>query len=291
MGNKTMMNSTVMAWVASGLLSLGVALFALEGANIKPLVAPRGGRRGQMRSRARNEGGFRAVEKLLLYAGGVVRDLLQLVRSAPFGRSGLGKWLKRSEEWQRRQLIWAGEPLGLHSFEVFALSAFLFGIGFAVASNAGEGGRVWAIPVAVVCAALPNIRLQSLAHERFAEMSRRLPAVIDLIALAMNAGSDFPGAIRRVTAGQRGVIADELGYLVHSLDLGISRSTALLEKKGASVTEALAQQARSSRQRRSIRAEEAAARAGTLLLMPMMLLMCCVMILLVAPLMLSGAGI
>jgi tight adherence protein C len=125
----------------------------------------------------------------------------------------------------------------------------------------------------------------------------------------MNAGSDFPGAIRRVIKGQTGVVTEELEHLLRSLDLGITRHGALLalqermpveevrdlvraillaEKKGSSVREALAQQASSSRQRRSVRAEEAAARAGLLLLFPLMLLMACVMIMLIGPLMVSG---
>jgi tight adherence protein C len=94
-----------------------------------------------------------------------------------------------------------------------------------------------------------------------------------------------------------------------ALDLGMTRKSALLafeercpvdevrdlvravimaEQKGASVASALVQQARSSRQRRSVRAEEAAARAGVMLILPLMLLMGSILLILVGPLVCQG---
>src|SRR5690606_32179157 len=123
------------------------------------------------------------------------------------------------------------------------------------------------------------------------EMTRDLPAAIDLMAMAMGAGSDFVAATRGVVEGQDGVVADELGQVLGALDLGITRASALVglreriptadvrdlvravllaERKGTPLSDVLNQQARLSRQRRSERAEEAAAKAAVWMLFPMM---------------------
>jgi tight adherence protein C len=169
----------------------------------------------------------------------------------------------------------------------------------------------WVLPGALLGGAILPIRMQSLVAARFLEAGRELPALIDLAALSMSAGSDLPAAVRRVIAGRSGVVAEELGYFLRSLELGITRQAALFslrdrlpvqevrdlvraimmaERKGTSISDALSQQARSGRQKRSIRAEEAAARAGVLLLVPIMLLMGCVVVLIMGPLMLSQSA-
>jgi tight adherence protein C len=158
----------------------------------------------------------------------------------------------------------------------------------------------------------PTVRLQSVSQTRFVAMSRQLPGVIDLMAMAMNAGSDFPGAMRRVVEGRKGVVAEELGQVLLALDLGITRTSALIalrervpvsdvkdlvrvvllaDKKGSPLTEALSQQAKTSRMRRSVRAEEAAARAAVWMLVPLMLLMVCILILVLGPMMCTGVGL
>lgn len=221
---------------------------------------------------------------------------------------------RRLEAFERKLLIGAGEPWGLDRHEALALSVLSAILGAFLGALGGRetNTTAWILPGAVVGAGLVQFRLQALRAERFSEMSRELPATIDLISLAMNAGSDFPGAIRRVIKGQKGVVTEELEHMLRALDLGITRQGALLslqervpveevrdlvraillaEKKGSCVRDALAQQASSSRQRRSVRAEEAAARAGLLLLFPLMLLMGCIMILLIGPLMVSGVSL
>ncbi len=169
---------------------------------------------------------------------------------------------------------------------------------------------VWTFPCVVLGASFLSIRLHSLAVERMLKIAHELPAVVELTALAMNAGSDLPGALRKIAVRTTGVIHDELEQVLLALDMGMTRRAALealeercpvpevqdlvrtvvmAEQKGASVAKALMQQAQTSRQRRSVRAEEAAARAGVKMLFPLMLLMGSVILLLVGPLLCRGS--
>lgn len=288
----------------AGALARAVILFA----RIVPLALPHGGIRGERRRRALQSAVFRCLDPLLRRSGSGLRGLLrELSRSRP----GLKGLIVRWESETRRLLVRAGETAGLDRYEVMVLNLVFALVGAFIGYQFGRDSStlLWVVPGALFGAVLPHARLQSARNERFSEMGRELPSAIDLIALAMNAGCDFPGAIRRVIDGQEGVVAQELGEVLRSLELGITRGAALLalreripilevrdlvravllaERKGASVTEALQQQARASRQRRSVRAEEAAARAGVLMLLPLMLLMCCVLILLMGPLAVAG---
>lgn len=291
-------------------LAAPVALAARSLALTEPLELPRGGTRGHRRALALESSLFAFFDPALRRAGALVRALMKTVSSFQFTKAPA----RRLDVFEQSLLIGAGEPWGLDRYEALALSAGCAVIGASLGAFFGQeaSSTAWIVPGAVVGAGLVQFRLQSLRTERFSEMSRELPATIDLISLAMNAGADFPGAIRRVIKGQSGVVTEELEHVLRSLDLGITRQGALLalrermpveevrdlvraillaEKKGSSVREALSQQASASRQRRSVRAEEAAARAGLLLLFPLMLLMGCIMILLVGPLMVSGVSL
>lgn len=295
--------------LASGMLmSFALARLMRLAFQTPTLTFPQGGNRGERRRAACRSSFFRMLDPILRGVGHWVKASLTLLRNR---FPSLGVRIAKWEEQQKMLLICAGEPLGLERHEAIALSVLLgiFGAAAGLILGRSSGTLVWVLPGALFLASLPNARFQSIRNDRFSEMGRELPTAIDLIALAMNAGCDFPGAIRRVIEGQRGVVADELRQVLRSLELGITRSAALLalreripiqevrdlvravllaEKKGASVTEALIQQARASRQRRSVRAEEAAARAGVLMLFPLMLLMICILIMIVGPIVSAG---
>lgn len=293
---------------SSVLLALSMTGFVIALDQVPSLSPVEGGTRGKQRKRAMRVPLFAALEPLLRRLGGIVRLALSRLR---LRGAKVRKWVDAFENAQRRQLIWAGEPLGLDRYELMGICACTGIFGACVAAALSDGSLVWVFPAGVIAAALPSFRLQSMASERFVEAAHELPAVIDLMALAMSAGADLPGALRRVTEGKRGVVAEELGYLLHCLDLGITRSAALLalrdrlpvqevrdfvraivmaEKKGTSIADALVQQARVGRQRRSVRAEESAARAGVLLLVPLMLLMACILIMMIGPLLSTEMG-
>jgi tight adherence protein C len=138
-------------------------------------------------------------------------------------------------------------------------------------------------------------------------ISRRLPYAIDLLALGMGAGLDFPGAVRQVvekSGSPDQPVVEEFTLMLQSLQLGRTRQQALeefaaraptesviefvgsvvqAEMRGNPVADVLRIQAEVSRRKRSVRAEEAATKAGVKMIMPLVLVFIAILLLIVAP--------
>ncbi len=208
------------------------------------------------------------------------------------------------------KLVTAGHPLGLDVNEYLAFNAL------SIASGLIMGGSIAALSVgsagsgavlgAIFGAAIPWFKLDEAARRRIRAICRRLPHAIDLASLAMQAGVDFPGALRQVTdrMGKREPLRFELHHILRKLNLGHSRKAALgdlsarvpdpairqfvaavvqAEKQGTPLAKVLSVQAGVMRTRRSQSAEQAAARAAVLILGPLMLIFACVFVILLGP--------
>jgi tight adherence protein C len=145
------------------------------------------------------------------------------------------------------------------------------------------------------------MQISGVAQERLKNVGRGLPYVIDLMALSMGAGLDFPGAVRQVvekSSNPDDPLVEEFTLILQTMNLGRTRKEALqefarrapvetvtefvnslvqAEDRGNPVAEVLAIQATVSRTRRSVRAEEAAAKAGVQMVGPLMLVFFCIM--------------
>jgi tight adherence protein C len=257
--------------------------------------------------------GRRAVRRQLWRASGPPSRAIDIsLRYLGALGQALVPW--RSERlltWQERQLRLAGSPLGLEAGEVLVMSAVGATLGAAVGGLGPFPGGAF-LGTAAVGAILPQARLQALEAERLKAAAREMPRTMDLLALCMSAGMDLAGALREVSGGDSGVIAEELRYLLSTLEMGVTRKRALedfqirlpaeevrefvraviqAEAKGASVRDALVQQASMSRHRRSVRAEELAARAAVLLIGPMMMLVVAMLLLIIGPMVIGGIGL
>lgn len=212
-----------------------------------------------------------------------------------------------------RMLSLAGGWLGITPDEFVALSLTSAGCGVAVGSVVGVAVDVPALAIlcAILGAALPYLAILSETQRRQRQVSRGLPYVLDLLALAMSAGKDFPGAIREVinkSSDPDDAMVEELGVMLRELQLGQTRRTALrslvervpldcmrefanaiiqAEERGNPVAAVLQIQAGTSRQRRSLRAEEGAAKAGVAMVAPLFLLFFAVMLILMGPIVLK----
>ncbi len=209
-----------------------------------------------------------------------------------------------------KQIALAGDYMGMTADEYLALSILASLGGGAAGALAGYmldmGGLTVLIGV-MLGAAGPYMQISGVAQERLKGVSRGLPYVIDLMALAMGAGLDFPGAVRQVvdkSSNPDDPIVEEFTLILQTLNLGRTRKDALqefakrcpvdavtefvnalvqAEERGNPVAEVLSIQAAVSRTRRSVRAEEMAAKAGVKLVGPLMLVFFCVMGLLLGP--------
>ena len=209
-----------------------------------------------------------------------------------------------------RQIRMAGSYLGLLAEELVALSIVCATAGLLAGSLANlvvKIGPVFVVAVGAFGAVTPFLTVSSFAGERSKAIGRRLPSAIDLLALSMSAGLDFPNALRQVvekSGTPNDPLVEELSLILQSLQLGRTRRQALeefaerspidavcefvnsviqAELRGNPLAEVLRIQAEISRQRRTVVAEEAAAKAGVSMLMPLVLVFVAILILIAGP--------
>ena len=285
------------------LLLLAAGIFGLVSlaAAVPIPPAPRLGHRGAERRRALDVGGgFALAEPVVRFLAGVIA-LLPLER------------LRRHQE---RELRRADHYLGLTPDEYSALAIVsALALAGSVAAIARMAGRsiVLAVPAGLFGLLLPTLQVQEVVRTRAKEISRGLPHAIEIAAMCMGAGLDFPSAVRLIAVPSAGgrALAREFAQVLEELELGHTRRQALqgfaervpvtavqdlvsaiiqAEQKGNPLAKVIQVQGRMLNMRRSVAAEEAAARAGVLMLAPMMLLVGCIVLLLLGPFLVKGIG-
>ena len=286
--------------LASAGLAIGMVVYIIAGTSSK--VAGRLGLRGLKRQKVLEKSdGWQNFEPFVRWLGVRVSGLV-------------------SDELRTKidvQIALAGDYLGLTADEFVALS-ILSGIGglgagwlFGVIGGVDE---LAIVPFGLVGGALPYLQVTGAAQERLKDIGRGLPYVIDLMAMAMSAGLDFPAAVRQVidkSSNPNDPLVEEFMLILQTLHLGRTRKDALqefarrvpnetviefvgaivqAEERGNPVADVLQIQATSSRQRRTVRAEEMAAKAGVKIVGPLMLVFGCIMGLILAPALMNISG-
>jgi tight adherence protein C len=284
---------------AAGMVFFSLAIASYSVASAPTRVASRLGLRGLKRQRAlQSNDGWAAIEPLVRWLGVRVSGI-----PSDEQRAALDK-----------QISLAGDFLGLTAEEYLALYILSGFGGGAVGLAAGyflDMAVLLGIVGLVIGAVAPYMIVSGEAQERIKNISRGLPYVIDLMALAMGAGLDFPGAVRQVvdkSSNPEDPLVEEFTLILQTLNLGRTRKDALVmfaerapaasvsefvnalvqaEERGNPVAEVLLIQAGTSRTRRSVRAEELAAKAGVKMTGPLMLIFLAVLALIVAPAMMN----
>lgn len=291
------MATTLLKGLFIGGAGLASTLFAFGLASAPSRPANRFGVRGLKRQRALRESPFAMIEPLVRWLGARVSGLIP----------------DRYYESLDRQIVLAGEYLGLTP-EEYVASTILGGlIGMSLGgAYMMTGGTPAGVFVFMASGALATYIFVGRETERRArDIGRGLPYVIDLLALSMSAGLDFPGAVRQVvlrSTDRVDRLTEELERILQELSLGHTRRVALenfgdraggvaatefvasvvqSEARGNPLAETLAIQAQVSRQRRSMRAEENTARSATMIYLPLALLMVSILILIGGPLVLK----
>ncbi len=209
----------------------------------------------------------------------------------------------KSEKYRKkiRQLIKVGglsselnedEFIGLQIFLGFAMPVFLLimnfslDLGFSPAAVIGLG---------FIGFFMPEMHCKGSKKNRELSVRIDMPFFIDLLALSVEAGLDFFGAIQKIVdkaEGQNSVLAEELKIVLKDIKIGSSKADALkelaarldmqemtsfvavlidAEATGASISQVLKDQSVQMRMERFVRAEKAGARASQLILIPLML--------------------
>lgn len=286
------------SFLISGALAIAVYFLALFPAPLAPSLGYRGVKR---RNLVKSNRAFAFIEPIMRLLAGWISGL------------HLGALRDRVDAF----LLRSGDCLGITADEHLALSAlssllFLI-IGF-LFSHFTRSDLTFPFLGWLLGAALPSLQIRSITRDRFKEIDRNLPSAIDLAALCMSAGLDFPGAISLIARGREdpaGAVEEELGRILQELEVGHTRKQSLenlsqraptesvrafvaaviqAEQKGNPLGETLRVQAQMLRMRRSVAAEESATRAGVLMMMPLLLLVCCVLLVLLGPFIVNGIG-
>jgi len=210
----------------------------------------------------------------------------------------------------RRSLTHAGDYLGLSEDELLAsciLSGAVAGLGTWLVCN--HTTLPWELSIVAlgIGTLAPWLRVLSVARIRARRVGRALPGAVDLAAMCMSAGLDFPGSLRRIVdsaADSNDPVIEEFARVLQELDLGHTRKSALeglaarvpsdqvrefvnsvvqAEEKGSPLSSVLTIQAQTQRLRRSIAAEETASGAALMLLGPTTLIFLCIIALLLGP--------
>ena len=204
---------------------------------------------------------------------------------------------KTRDKWDKN-LTYAGDFMGVTVDEYLAMLVLSGLAGAAIGGVVAflDGRFLFLVPVlCVVGVSIPHMVVDNARVERFRAINRGLPYAIDLMALSMSAGLDFPGALSQVVhkAKANEALKDELGYILQQFHLGRTRAQVLkelsarvpieavsefvhallqAEERGTPVANALEIQASTARVRRANLAETAASDMRGKMVLPTMMI-------------------
>ncbi len=136
----------------------------------------------------------------------------------------------------------------------------------------------------------PDVLLNRKIADRQKEISRKLPDVLDLLVISVEAGLGFEQALDRTCTAVPGALSDEFRRMLHEIRIGSSRADALramadrtsvpelrtfilamlqADTFGVSISKLLRAQADDMRIRRRLRAQEQAQKAPVKMLFPL----------------------
>lgn len=145
---------------------------------------------------------------------------------------------RRRADQLRHRLLIAGvsAKVGPEEFVVLqgigAGAGVLFGLLAAQAAGYHGFGAVRMVAITVAMGVFgPVAWLRRKQDERQASIKRELPDVLDLLAISVEAGVGFEGAIEVVTRHFDGPLATEFGRMLQEMELGLPRREALQNLK------------------------------------------------------------
>jgi tight adherence protein C len=180
----------------------------------------------------------------------------------------------------------------LASKAIVGFIGFVGGQIFAQASGQASRGILLGLAMAVVGFMVPDVILTFRMRTRKEILRSELPDALDLLAVSVEAGMGFDGAISKLTEHMDGPLADEFALALGEMRIGESRTNALTkmmkrvnttefsafvraiiqaDQIGISLGRILKVQAADTRTRRQLAAEERAMKAPIKMLFPTVL--------------------
>ena len=119
----------------------------------------------------------------------------------------------------------AGEQLAI---QIAAAVAATLLVPLLPAGTPVSGGIAWLLFPAMGFMA-PAARLKGAIKQREEAIFKDLPDIVDMLAIAVEAGSGFESALAIVCQNFKSPLTDELGTALHEMELGLPRKAALQE--------------------------------------------------------------
>ena len=145
---------------------------------------------------------------------------------------------RRRAERLRHRLLVAGVSVKVGPEEFLVMQGIGLGAGLLlglllakVSGYSGFGMLRLVVLLAGIGLYAPVVWLRRKQDERQASIRRELPDVLDLLAISVEAGVGFEGAIEVVTRHFQGPLADEFGRTLQEMELGLPRKEALQNLK------------------------------------------------------------
>jgi tight adherence protein C len=275
--------------------AIGLTFFAvvLGGIAVQDVIAERRRPLEQLRRQVRPMTTNLREEDLILPLG--ERMFAPLVSRL----GGIARRLTPDDLQQRisKKLVLAGNPAGWDADKVAAFKVIGLGggiaFGFVLARLAGLAGSMSVISTALLGAigfSFPGVLLSRAVAKRQLAIRRALPDSMDLLTISVEAGLGFDAALMQVTRNVPGPLSQEIGRMLHEMQLGVSRADAFRQLAartevdeikgfvlamiqadvyGVSVSKVLRAQAQDLRVKRRQRAEHKAMQVPVKLLLPM----------------------
>ncbi len=197
-----------------------------------------------------------------------------------------------------KQLLMAGNPMGLGPREFYGISMALTFLGLYLAFVLFRRGTsmvnlLLCILVLILFYAGPKVWLHYLVTSRQKRVLRGLPDALDMLSVCATAGLGFDQSLQRVSEYWDTPIGHEFGRVINEMEMGLTRRDALrnladrvdireissfvaliiqTEQLGMSISDTLHAQAEQMRIERRHRAQEQAQKAPIKMLIPMALL-------------------
>ena len=136
----------------------------------------------------------------------------------------------------------------------------------------------------------PDIMVNRLMEDRQKEIARKLPDILDLLVISVEAGLGFEQALDRTCTAVPGALSDEFRRMLHEIRIGATRADALramadrsdvaelrafilamlqADTFGVSISRLLRSQAEETRTKRRLMAQEKAQKAPVKMLFPL----------------------
>ena len=184
------------------------------------------------------------------------------------------------------------EFIGLQLFLGFAFPVFLYLMNFSLDLGLS---LPFVIGLGLIGFFMPQMHCKGTKKIRELSVRADMPFFIDLLALSVEAGLDFFGAIQKIVekvADKNSVLAEEFNIVLKDIKIGSSKTEALkemalrldmpeitsfvavlidAEASGTSISQVLKDQSVQMRLERFLRAEKAGAQASQLIMIPLML--------------------